>query len=103
LSSKEINFYPATHVYGPVRGWLTSLSNHVTKNDDEPTSFTPVGNEADRVSLMAKAPGTPLGISAGPSTAQASDGNVVCSMTHESLVVLRPHPYLMFQPRRGRV
>ena len=34
--SKVVNFYPVTRVYGLVRGWLTSLSNHVTKSDDDP-------------------------------------------------------------------
>jgi hypothetical protein len=34
--SKEVNFYPYTHVYGLVRGWFTSRSNHVTTSDEDP-------------------------------------------------------------------
>jgi hypothetical protein len=41
-----VNFYPSTHLYGCVRGWITSLSNHVTKNADDPTSFMLMGSEA---------------------------------------------------------
>ena len=36
FSSKALNFYPTTRVYGFIRGWLTSLSNYVTKRDDDP-------------------------------------------------------------------
>jgi hypothetical protein len=34
--SKAVNFYPVTRADGLVRGGFTSLSNHVTKSDDEP-------------------------------------------------------------------
>jgi Tn3 transposase DDE domain-containing protein len=37
--SKAVNFYPATHLYGYVREWCTSLSNHVTNSDDDPGNF----------------------------------------------------------------
>ena len=40
VSSKAVNVYPITHAYGLVREEGTSLSNHVTKSDDEPILFT---------------------------------------------------------------
>jgi DNA-binding winged helix-turn-helix (wHTH) protein len=36
FSPKAVNFYLATRMYGLVREWFTSLSNRVTKGDDEP-------------------------------------------------------------------
>jgi hypothetical protein len=45
--SKAVHFYPVTSMYGLVGGRLTSPLNNVTKSDDDPTSFTPVGNSAD--------------------------------------------------------
>jgi hypothetical protein len=46
-SSKMVNFYPDTRAYDLVRGGVTSRSTHVTKNDEEPITFTPVRNEGD--------------------------------------------------------
>ena len=34
--SRAVNFYQTIGVYGLVKEWLTSPSNHVTKSDDEP-------------------------------------------------------------------
>jgi hypothetical protein len=54
FSSKVVNFYPATRMYSPVGGWFTSPSNHVTKSDDDPTSFTLVGSSADSPELLLR-------------------------------------------------
>ena len=43
FSSKAVNFYPATGVYGSSEGGSLHPLNNVTKSDDDPILFTPVG------------------------------------------------------------
>ena len=47
FSSKEVNVYPTTRAYGSSESGELHFSNHVTKCDDDLTSFTSGGNSAD--------------------------------------------------------